>query len=424
MKAISFIGLGTMGKPMAVNLIKKGFSVTVYNRTAEKTDELVELGADLAATPLEAARIGDVLITMVSNDDALKEVFNGAHGIFEGIRPGMTVIDCSTVSPRTSQKLYQELGKYGVDFLDAPVTGSKPAAEGGTLLFMVGGQKEVLDEHMDIFQAMGSKIRYMGPSGSGSNTKLAHNSMVGIHALALCEGLSIAVKAGLDPEQFLDVVLSGNGSSKQAELKGPKILNRDFSNQFSLKLMLKDLKLASQLTNELEVTSPMLLAAKSVFEMGQSKGWGEQDLCSVMQCYEEWMRQKAKKKTKVEQPKAAPINFNYERRRKARVQMDIKLHLSVHQWENEGSFSGQTIAGTLADLSESGLQIASAFPLARDMFVVIHFPQEANIPPLISRVIRIEKKGDLFYYGCMLSGVPPYVRIRLEEYIDGKMKGG
>jgi 3-hydroxyisobutyrate dehydrogenase-like beta-hydroxyacid dehydrogenase len=420
MKRIGFIGLGTMGKPMAANLIRKGYAVTVYNRTPEKADELVALGAEAAATPAEAARKADVVFTMLSNDAALLETFSGEYGILQGIQPGMTVIDCSTVSPKTSRQLYEELAGHYVDFLDAPVTGSKPAAENGTLVFMVGGNKEVFDDHYSLLMDLGSKALYMGPSGSGSYTKLAHNTIVGINALALVEGLSIATKAGLDPELFLQIVTAGAANSRQAELKGGKIIGRDFSNQFSLKLMLKDLLLAADLTAQFQLPTPLLHSAAGVFQMGLSKGLGEEDLCSVVQCYEDWMQQPVAKRSAAEPPKEETGLSGRERRRNQRVQLDIQLLLSVYQWEREGSFSGQQIEGRLFDLSEGGLQIASRFPLAQDMFVVIHFPKEADLPPITGRIIRVESKQDEFRYGCMLSGLPPYERIKLEQYIQSQ----
>lgn len=407
MNRIGFIGLGTMGKPMADNLLQKGFEVAVYNRSAEKAAELVSLGARTAWTPAEAARDADVIITMLSNDAVVLDAVFGDNGIVHGLKAGQTVIDCSTVSPDTSRRLNEELLSRAVDFLDAPVTGSKPAAEAGTLVFMIGGEEAVLERRRPVFEAMGSKIVYMGASGSGSYAKLAHNTMVGINALGLVEGLSIVTKAGLDAEQFLQIVLAGSANSKQAELKGGKIVNRDFSNQFSLQLMLKDLLLASDVANRFQMPSPMLKAASGVFQMGLSKGLGELDLCSVAQCYEDWMNMQI--------GKAA---ISVERRKTNRLQLNIPLHLSVHQWEQEGAFTGQTITGTLYDLSENGLQIISEFPLAEDMFVVIHFPKEATLPPVTGRIIRVESDNNgTFRYGCMLSGLAPFVRLQLEAYI-------
>jgi 3-hydroxyisobutyrate dehydrogenase-like beta-hydroxyacid dehydrogenase len=420
MKRIGFIGLGTMGSPMAANLISKGYSVIVYNRTVSKAEELARLGADTALTPAEAARHSDVLITMVSNDSALLETFYSEQGILSGIHPALTVIDCSTVSPKTSQRLHEELDNHYVDFLDAPVTGSKPAAEAGTLTFMVGGNKEVFEEQADVFGAMGSKVLYLGPSGSGSYAKIAHNTMVGINAVGLAEGLSIATKAGIDPALFLEIVKSGAANSRQVELKGDKIMDRDFSNQFSLKLMLKDMLLASELTAQFQLPTPLLHAAAGLFQMGLSKDLGDEDLCSVIRVYEDWMQQQVQRRTEAAavQDKPGSSLSGRERRRNTRVKLDIKLLLSIYQWEQEGAFSGQNIEGTLYDLSESGLQITSSFPLASDMFIVIHFPKDADLPPITARVIRIDSYENQFHYGCMLSGLPPYVRIKLEKYIE------
>ncbi|KIL38927.1 tartronate semialdehyde reductase [Gordoniibacillus kamchatkensis] len=420
MKRIGFIGLGTMGKPMAANLLKKGHSVTVYNRTAGKADELVALGAESARTPALAARGADVVFTMLSNDAALLEVFHGENGIMAGLAPGQTVIDCSTVSPATSRRLYEELAGHYVDFLDAPVTGSKPAAEAATLVFMVGGNEDVFGDLFSLFMELGSKALYMGPSGSGSYTKLAHNAMVGINALALMEGLALATKAGLNPERFLEIVKAGSAYSRQVELKGPKILERDFSNQFSLKLMLKDLLLASDLTSQFQLPAPMLHGAATVFQMGLAKGYGEDDLSAVVHCYEEWIGRAIEKFT-VSSSSPEPIPSGRDRRRAQRVHLDIQLLLSVYQWEQEGAFTGQNIEGTLRDLSENGLQIASKFPLAQDMFVVIHFPKEADLPPITGRIIRVETHPNEFRYGCLLSGLSPYVRVKLEQYIQSKI---
>lgn len=398
---------------MAQNLLKQGYPLTVYNRSVEKTAELVELGADRAATPAEAARVSDVVFTMLGDDSSLQDVYYGPSGIMEGIRPGMTVIDCSTVSPEMSRKLHSDLQSHFASFLDAPVTGSKPAAVDGTLLFMVGGSQEVLDEHRDVFEALGSKVVHMGPPGAGSQTKLAHNTIVAINMAAFSEGLTLAAKAGLDLEKFTDIVKNGAANSRQAELKSDRVLSGDFSVQFGLGLMLKDLNLASSLSAELALPAPMLESARSLFNMAKSQGYEQEDLSAVLKCYEAWSKTPARKAPAGE-PKPAS---GAERRRANRIPLNIALQLSVYQWEQEGSFSGQNIEGTLVDLSESGLMISSSFPLARDMFIVIHFPKEANLPPITGKILRIEPRSGSFRYGCMLSGLPPYTRKNLENYI-------
>ncbi|MCE5168798.1 NAD(P)-dependent oxidoreductase [Paenibacillus profundus] len=289
MNNVAVLGLGTMGAPMAANLIRTGFAVTVYNRTPEKAKPLQALGAAAASTPQEAAGHADVVITMVSDDRSIDAIYYGTDGLMTNIREGQIIIDCSTISPVLVKRLADDCQQRGAQFLDAPVTGSKPAAVDGTLVFMVGGDAEALQAAMPVLEAMGRKIVHMGPTGSGSITKLAHNTIVGINNAALAEGFSIVAKAGVNPSAFLDVVKNGSAGSKAAELKGEKIIAGDFDNQFSLQLMLKDLKLASVLTEDMQSPSPMLDAAKNLFQMGRTAGFGEKDLCSVVKMYEQWI---------------------------------------------------------------------------------------------------------------------------------------
>lgn len=289
LKSIGFIGLGTMGAPMASNLLRAGYPVTVYNRTASKAAPLTELGATVAASPKEAAAGADVVITMVSNDDSIIEVYEGDNGVLAGIRSGTTVIDCSTISPALVQRLAKQIAALGSSFLDAPVTGSSPAAIDGTLVFMVGGSAETLAQVMDLFDTMGKKVLHMGDNGSGAVAKLAHNTIVGINNLALAEGFAIAAKSGLSADRFLELVQLGSAGSKAAELKGRKIIEHDFTNQFSLALMLKDLKLASSLTDGSGIPAPMLNLAKSLFQAGQTQGFGDEDLSSIVKVYEAWI---------------------------------------------------------------------------------------------------------------------------------------
>jgi 3-hydroxyisobutyrate dehydrogenase len=292
MKKIGFIGLGTMGAPMAANLLKAGYEVTVYNRTASKCASLVNQGAKQAASPKEAAAATDIVITMVSNDQSIEAVFEGPEGVLSGLKSGAIVIDCSTISPALVKQTAAKVQERGGDFLDAPVTGSSPAAIDGTLVFMVGGNADTVETCRDLFDVMGKKLLYMGPNGSGAVAKIAHNTIVGINNLALIEGFSIAAKSGLPVDRFLELVQLGSAGSKAAELKGRKIIEHDFTNQFSLALMLKDLKLASSLTDTSGIPAPMLNLAKSLFQAGQTEGYGDEDLSSVVKIYEAWIGQK------------------------------------------------------------------------------------------------------------------------------------
>lgn len=289
MTAIAFIGLGTMGAPMAANLLRKKYPVTVYNRTPGKTDELTGVGASVASSPLEAASNADVVITIISNDSAVEEVYYGEKGILAGLKPGAVAIDSSTISPALARRLASDVASKGGSFLDAPVTGSKDGAIAGTLLFMVGGDKAKVEACREIFLTMGREIIYMGESGAGATAKLCHNTIVGINAAGLIEGMAIAAKGGLDMEAFVRIVQGGGAASKQADLKGPKILANDYSVQFSLALMLKDLKLSATLSDGMGVPTPMLGVAKSLFQAGQTQGYGEDDLAALAHVYEEWI---------------------------------------------------------------------------------------------------------------------------------------
>ncbi|WP_027087715.1 NAD(P)-binding domain-containing protein [Cohnella panacarvi] len=419
MKSIGFIGLGVMGEPMAANLLRKGYSVTVYNRSAGKDEQLVKLGADSVSTPAAAARSVDVVITMVSNDAAIEEIYYGADGMIAALKPGTVVIDSSTISPELSRRLAASVGERFGDFIDAPVTGSKPAAIDGTLLFMAGGDEQVVEAHRELLLTMGREVIYMGASGNGSTAKLAHNTIVGINAAGLIEGMAIAAKSGIDASAFLRIVQSGGAASKQADLKGRKIIDRDYGVQFSLALMLKDLRLSSVLTDGIGVSTPMLEAAKSLFQIGHAAGLGEKDLSALAQVYESWIGKRIGETPVAAATKAAVGDeSSAERRKQTRVPLDIPVMMSIYQWQEAGSFSGQSVEGSLLDVSEDGVQIASKFPLEQDMFVVIHFLKKSELPPMTAKVIRIERKNGQFQYGCLLAGLPLYQRLQLKQYID------
>ncbi|REE67251.1 3-hydroxyisobutyrate dehydrogenase-like beta-hydroxyacid dehydrogenase [Paenibacillus taihuensis] len=427
---IGFIGLGVMGEPMAANLIRKGYSVTVYNRTPGKADKLIELGADTASSPADVARNSDLIITMISNDDSIREVYYGENGLLGSMMPGSIVIDSSTISPTLARQLHRDISAKFGDFLDAPVTGSKPAAESGTLVFMVGGDIEVIHKVQDVLMTMGSKVIPMGPGGNGSIAKLAHNTIVGANVAALLEGMAIAASGDIDAKNFLELVQAGGASSKMAILKAPKLLDRDFSVQFSLGLMLKDLRLASTLSDELKTPTPILETVKSLYQMGDAMGLADLDLSSLAHNYEQWINKRitnhssaedtvaAASQMAEEQATTASEDSSQNRRRSERLTLNVPLKLSVYQWEQEGAFSGQLIDSTLCDISDNGLQLSTTTPLELDMFVVIHFPQDSELPPMIGRIIRIETTASRFRYGCLLAGLAPYQRLQLEAYIN------
>lgn len=288
MERIGFIGLGTMGLPMATRLLEGGYPVTVYNRTLEKTQRLKSQGAIVVSSPMQVAQQSEIIFTMLTVDQAVEEVVFGEKGIVEGASEGMILIDCSTISPTTSGRIANKLKSIGVEMLDAPVTGSEPAAVEGSLSFLVGGEKEIFEKCRPLFSVLGKKASYLGKNGAGANAKLAHNVMAAINLLSLTEGLVMAKKAGIDPELFAEAIGGGGGRSNMLDMKLSKILHRDFHAHFATKLMHKDLRLASQLAAEMKLPVPVLSMVKEMLQMTISEGYGDEDMCSVIKVYEEW----------------------------------------------------------------------------------------------------------------------------------------
>lgn len=287
MKKIGFIGLGTMGLPMAGHLLNNDYEVIVYNRTRNKADSLEKQGAIIASSPEEVAKKSEIVFTMLTADQAVEEVILGEEGVIKGAHAGLIVVDSSTISPNTSKKLADNLLSEGVEMLDAPVTGSEPQAIEGILTFMVGGKKEIYEKCEPLFYVMGKQAYYMGENGSGSYTKLANNTMGAINLLSFSEAITMAVKSGVDPELFIKVVSGGGARSGMMDNKGPKVLNRDFSPHFMTDLIYKDLGLAADVAKELELPTPVLSLVKEMFQMARAKGYGAEDMSAVIKCYEE-----------------------------------------------------------------------------------------------------------------------------------------
>ncbi len=285
---IGFVGLGTMGLPMAHNLLRNGYELIIYNRTKEKMSLLEEEGALIAGSPKEVASRCEIVFTMLTADAAVEEVILGEEGIIYGADPGLIVVDSSTISPSTSKKVAEVLARHHIEMLDAPVTGSEPQAIEGVLTFMVGGKKEIYEKCMDLFLVMGKDVNYMGENGKGSYTKLANNTMAAINLLAFSEAITMATKAGIDPELFVKVVSGGGARSGMADNKASKVLSRDFKPQFMTQLLHKDLGLASDVAKELEISTPVLALVKEILQISKAKGYGAEDMSAVIKIYEEW----------------------------------------------------------------------------------------------------------------------------------------
>ena len=295
MKNIGFIGLGIMGGPMAGHILEGGYPVTVYNRTAAKAESLVAKGAKLVSSPKEVALASDIVFIMVKADAEVKDILTGKEGIFASGKKGLIIANSSTVLPATSIKLAKLAAEQGMKMVDLPVTGSGVQAKEGKLTFMCGGDEEVFVTCKPVLLLMGKNAYYMGKSGAGSYTKLASNTMLAVNLLAATEALVLANKAGVDPELFLQVANGGGSRSGMAETKIPKIIARDFKPAFGASMLLKDLGLIGELSKQLEVPMPVTGVVREMMRMAVAEGFGNEDVCSVVKCYEQWAKTTVKK---------------------------------------------------------------------------------------------------------------------------------
>lgn len=273
---VGFIGLGLMGRPMAANLLKAGFSVVVWNRTPSRAQGVAKQGALLAASPREAAAAADVLITIVSDPPALEEVLWGSQGALAALRRGTTYLDSSTVAPSLARRIAAACQERGVKFLDAPVTGGTWGAEKGELVFMVGGDAEVLKGIEPVLGAMGKRWFHLGPNGAGQTIKLAMNMILALQVDALAEALALVQGAGLPGEKLVEVMQSSMARAAVLDVKAPLLLKREYAPSFPLRLMHKDLGLALDLANQIGVPLPATAAAREIYNA--VKGAAKEDL--------------------------------------------------------------------------------------------------------------------------------------------------
>jgi len=272
MKKLGFIGLGVMGRPMARNLLAAGYPLTVWNRTRSRMDELVSLGAAAASSPREVAERSDVVITMVTDSPDVEEVVLGPSGVIEGARPGMTVVDMSTISPSVARRVAEALAEKGAKMLDAPVSGGDVGAREGTLSIMVGGPEEAFRECLPILQVLGKRVTYMGGSGMGQTAKLCNQVICVLNIEAVCEGLMLGARAGLDLGRLLEVVTAGAAGSWMLSNLGPKMVRRDFEPGFRVSHQQKDLRLALSAAAELGLPLPGTALVQQMFRAVEAEG--------------------------------------------------------------------------------------------------------------------------------------------------------
>ena len=274
---IGFIGLGLMGSRMAENLLKNNYKLVVFNRTKEKAEPLVEKGAELKASPAEVAKEADIVITMLSNPDAVKEV---SEQFLHEMREDKIWIDSSTVNPSFSRKMSQKAKEYKVRFVDAPVAGSiKPAAE-GELVFLIGGNENDVEECLPLFDAMGKKSAHIGGIGMGTSMKMVVNTMLGLSMLAFSEAVTLGETMGIEKDKMMNLLLGGPVVPAFITGKKNMIVNNDYETEFPLKHMTKDLRLADLSSEEKEKSLNLLKKAKEIFSDAEVES-GELDFSSI-----------------------------------------------------------------------------------------------------------------------------------------------
>jgi 2-hydroxy-3-oxopropionate reductase len=286
-QVVGFIGLGIMGRPMARNLIKAGYSLVVHSRSRGPVDEIVRAGAKAGASPRDVAAQSDVLITMLPNSPDVEQVALGPNGIIEGARTGLLYADMSTISPIVSQKVGKALEAKGVAMLDAPVSGGEKGAIDGALSIMVGGDKAVFERVLPLFQAMGKTITLLGPLGFGGFTKLANQIIVAVNLTALAEALTLGKKAGLDRELLLTALAGGLAGSKCLDQKKPNYVANTYNPGFKIDLHYKDLGLIMESARALGVPLPATAVVQELFNALRVKGRGGLDHSGVITLLED-----------------------------------------------------------------------------------------------------------------------------------------
>lgn len=283
---IGFIGLGIMGKPMAINLINAGYRLVVYDILPGPMDELIRKGAEKSSSPKLLAEISEVVITMLPDSPEVKEAVLGKEGVLTGARPGTILVDMSSIAPATSVEIFKKALEKGIDMLDAPVSGGEPKAIEGTLSIMVGGDQKVFGLVEDILKVMGSSVVRVGEVGSGNMTKLANQIIVALNIAAISEAMVLAEKAGVDPESVFNAIRGGLAGSNVLNAKMPMILDGNFRPGFRIGLHIKDLKNAIGTAHDLGVPMPLTAMVMEFMQAMKADGKAGNDHGGLIQFYE------------------------------------------------------------------------------------------------------------------------------------------
>ena len=296
MKKIGFVGLGIMGKPMAKNLLKAGYELVVFDINQEAVAEVVAAGAVKAENAKEVAAKSEAVITMLPNSPHVKAAVLGASGVLAGAKPGLILIDMSSIAPLAAQEVAAAVAKQGVEMLDAPVSGGEPKAIDGSLSIMVGGKQEIFDRCVELLSKMGKSVVRCGDIGAGNTTKLANQIIVALNIAALSEALVLATKAGVDPELVYNAIHGGRAGSTVMEAKAPMILAGNFKPGFKIDLHIKDLANAIETGHDVGVPLPLTSSVMEILQALKVDGKGQNDHSGIAMYYEKMAKIEARKK--------------------------------------------------------------------------------------------------------------------------------
>ncbi len=283
---LGFIGLGIMGKPMAHNLLRNGYEVTVYDVNEQTIVQLTECGATAAPSPKAVANVSDVIITMLPNQEIVKTVLLGESGVIHGARRDAIVVDMSSISPVVSKEIAELLNEQGMHMLDAPVSGGEPKAIDGTLSIMVGGNEDIFNRVESVLACMGKDITLVGGNGCGSTAKLANQIIVNVNIAAMSEALVLAAKSGIDIDKMYKAIRGGLAGSAVLDAKVPMILERNFQAGGRIDINLKDLTNVMETANAFEVPLPLTSQVLDIFQVLVGEGKQANDHCGIVQYYE------------------------------------------------------------------------------------------------------------------------------------------
>jgi 2-hydroxy-3-oxopropionate reductase len=296
MKKIGFVGLGIMGKPMAKNLLKAGYELVVFDINQDAVNEVVAAGGVAAKTAKEVAAQSEAVITMLPNSPHVKTAVLGENGVLEGAKPGLILIDMSSIAPLAAQEVAAAVAKKGVEMIDAPVSGGEPKAIDGSLSIMVGGKQEIFDRCVELLSKMGKSVVRCGDIGAGNTTKLANQIIVALNIAALSEAMVLATKAGVDPELVFNAIRGGLAGSTVMEAKAPMILAGNFKPGFKIDLHIKDLANAIETGHDVGVPLPLTSSVMEILQALKVDGKGQNDHSGIAMYYEKMAKVEARKK--------------------------------------------------------------------------------------------------------------------------------